>query len=136
MKRTNQMQKGSPSLALSSSSFQLRQSLGVQRASFAKPTSSGWQQRAWASSDKRSWNSANRSDGVLEYRSFGKQTCVFCGLSLELLARAGISTKTVLPKAAKTAGIMMARLNLGVASADSPRRAVTISMERRVVSKQ
>jgi hypothetical protein len=72
----------------------------------------------------------------MEYWSVGKEARVFCGLSLELLARAVISYETVLPKAARTAGIMIPRLNLGVASADSPRCAATISLERRVVSKQ
>jgi hypothetical protein len=41
-----------------------------------------------------------------------------------------------LPKAVKAAGLMMPRLNWGYASDASPRRAVTISLERRVVSKQ
>lgn len=61
---------------------------------------------------------------------------VFCGLSLELFARPVINNETVLPKAAVTAGKMIFGLNLGVASVGSPRRAATISLERRVVSKQ
>jgi hypothetical protein len=61
---------------------------------------------------------------------------VFCGLSLELCARTVIDSETVLPKAAKAAGKMLPRLNLGVVSAASPRCAATISLERRVVSKQ
>jgi hypothetical protein len=64
------------------------------------------------------------------------QKRVFYGLSLELLAGTVISTETVLPKAVRTAGIMMPGSNLGAASADSARRAATISLERRVVSKQ
>src|ERR1700744_5110472 len=42
---------------------------------------------------------------------------VFCGLSLELFARPVITNETVLPKAAVTAGKMLLRLNLSVASA-------------------
>ena len=61
---------------------------------------------------------------------------VFCGLSLELFARPVINKETVLPKAAVTAGKIILRSNLGVASAAPPRRAATISLERRVVSKQ
>jgi hypothetical protein len=61
---------------------------------------------------------------------------VFCGLSLELLARTVINTETVLPKAARAAGKILPRLNLGVVSVASPRGAATISLERRVVSKQ
>jgi hypothetical protein len=60
----------------------------------------------------------------------------FCGLSLELYARSDIGGKTALPKAVKTAGIMMPRLTQGYASDDLPRRVATISLERRVVSKQ
>ena len=60
----------------------------------------------------------------------------FCGLSLELLVRAGIDSETVLPKAVKTAGIMMPRSDLGLASDALSRRAAAISLERRVVSKQ
>jgi hypothetical protein len=41
----------------------------------------------------------------------------FCGLSLELFARPVMNNETVLPKAAVTAGKMILRLNLGVASA-------------------
>jgi hypothetical protein len=70
------------------------------------------------------------STGVLEYKPD------FCGLCLELFARTVINSETVLPKAAGTAWKLMPRLNVGVASAASPRRAATISLERRVVSKQ
>jgi hypothetical protein len=42
---------------------------------------------------------------------------VFCGLSLELFARPVTNNETVLPKAAVTAGKIILRLNLGVASA-------------------
>jgi hypothetical protein len=48
--------------------------------------------------------------GVRPYR-------VFCGLSLELFARPVMNNETVLPKAAVTAGKMLLRLNLSVASA-------------------
>ncbi len=178
MKRINYMQHGIASF----SSFRLRRLLVVERASLARPTSSGWQHTPWATADRLSSNSASRSIGVSEYWSFGllllsgrvrvparrenvpgpkgvfsspikirtrlRQqliartrslpvgACVFCGLSLELSARTVINNETVLPKAARTAGIMLPRLNLGVASADCPRRAATISLERRVVSKQ
>jgi hypothetical protein len=183
MKRINHMQHGIASF--SSSAFRLRRLLVVERASLARPTSSGWQHRPWATADRLSSNSASRSIGVSEYWSFGllllsgrarvparrenvpgpkgvfsspikirtrlrQQSrgrgtrtrslpvvaCVFYGLSLELSARTVINNETVLPKAARTAGIMLPRLNLGVASADCPRRAATISLERRVVSKQ
>jgi hypothetical protein len=60
----------------------------------------------------------------------------FCGLSLELSARAVMDSETVLPKAVKTAGILMPRSDLGLASDALSRRAATISLERRVVSKQ
>jgi hypothetical protein len=60
----------------------------------------------------------------------------FCGLSLELFAGSVMNTETVLPKAVKTAGLMMPRVNWGYASDASPRRAAMISLERRVVSKQ
>jgi hypothetical protein len=69
-------------------------------------------------------------------RSLPLVACVFYGLSLDLSARTVINNETVLPKAVRTAGIMLPRLNSGVASADYPRRAATISLERRVVSKQ
>ena len=70
------------------------------------------------------------STGGLEYKPY------FCGLSLELFARTVMNSETVLPKADGTAWKLMPRLNVGVASAASPRRAATISLERRVVSKQ
>jgi hypothetical protein len=70
------------------------------------------------------------SIGGLEYKPD------FCGLSLELFARTVMNSETVLPKADGTAGKLMPRLNVGVASAASPRRAATISLERRVMSKQ
>ena len=60
----------------------------------------------------------------------------FCGLSLELSARAVMDSDTVLPKAVKTAGILMPRSDLGLASDALSRRAATISLERRVLSKQ
>jgi len=82
-----------------------------------------------------------RSSGVMECWSNGElEYCgaarVFCVLSLELFARPVINNETVLPKAGVTAGITIPGLNLGVASAASPRCAATISLERRVVSKQ
>jgi len=85
--------------------------------------------------------SGGRSSGVMECWSNGElEYCgaarVFCGLSLELYARPVMSSETVLPKAGVTAGIIIPGLNLGVASAASPRCAATISLERRVVSKQ
>jgi hypothetical protein len=60
----------------------------------------------------------------------------FCGLSLELSARAVMNNETVLPKAVRTAGLLMPRSDLGLASDAFSRRAATISLERRVVSKQ
>jgi hypothetical protein len=73
----------------------------------------------------------------LEYWSVGIQRCHdFCGLSLELSARAVNNNEAVLPKAVKTAGLMMPRSDLGLASDALSRRAATISLERRVVSKQ
>jgi hypothetical protein len=47
---------------------------------------------------------------------------VFCGLGLELFARPVITNETVLPKAAVTAGKVILRVNLSVASA-APRDA-------------
>jgi hypothetical protein len=101
------------------------------------------------SSSSSSSTAADRSDGALEYwpariatrsvagGSVGIQRYRhFCGLSLELFAGSVMSSETVLPKAVKAAGLMMPRLNWGYASDASPRRAVTISLERRVVSKQ
>ena len=84
------------------------------------------------SSSSSSSNPAHRSDGV------GQDffTRVFCGLSLELFARSVISSDTVLPKAVETAGKIKPQLDLGFASDATPRRAATISLERRVVSKQ
>lgn len=91
---------------------------------------------------------ASRSEGVLEYWSVGVLVAAlevddeneapihFCGLSLELSARAVNNNETVLPKAVKTAGLMMPRSDLGLASDALSRRAATISLERRVVSKQ
>ena len=90
-----------------------------------------------SSSSSSSSNPVGRSDGVLEYWSVGIETCgVFRGLSLELFAGSVISSETVLPKAVETAGLIVPRLSLGFASDASPRRAATISLERRVVSKQ
>ena len=40
-------------------------SLVVERASLARPTSSGWQRRPWATADRLFSNPATRSDGVL-----------------------------------------------------------------------
>ena len=93
MKRINKMQDGTPSFSYSSSSSSL--------------------------------NPATRSDGVWECWSSeltngraGVRPCrVFCGLGLELFARPVMSNETVLPKAAVTAGKMLLRLNLSVASA-------------------
>jgi hypothetical protein len=94
-------------------------------------------QKSGASFSSSSSTSANRSDGVMEYWSVGVQTSDhFCGLRLELFARSVMNSETVLPKAVKTAGLMNPRLNWGYASDASPRRAATISLERRVVSKQ
>jgi hypothetical protein len=67
-------------------------------------------------------------------KSGERSTDHFRGLSLELFAGSVMNNETVLPKAVKTAGLMMPRLNW--ASDASPRRAATISLERRVVSKQ
>src|SRR5260370_28376469 len=90
-----------------------------------------------ASFSSSSSTAADRSDGALEYWSVGiLRYRHFCGLSLELFAGSVMSSETVLPKAVKAAGLMMPRLNCGYASDASPRRAVTISLERRVVSKQ
>jgi hypothetical protein len=69
-------------------------------------------------------------------KSGERSTDHFRGLSLELFAGSVMNNETVLPKAVKTAGLMMPRLNWGYASDASPRRAATISLERRVVSKQ
>jgi hypothetical protein len=57
------------------------------------------------------------SSSALFNRSDVIQNPVFCGLSLELFARPVMNYKTVLPKAAVTAGKMILGLNLGVASA-------------------
>ena len=90
-----------------------------------------------ASFSSSSSTAADRSDGALGYWSVGIQRYRhFCGLSLELFAGSVMSSETVLPKAVKAAGLMMPRLNWGYASDASPRRAATISLERRVVSKQ
>ena len=62
-------------------------------------------------------NPATRSDGVWECWSNEIEKLVFCGLSLELFARPVINKETVLPKAAVTAGKIILRSNLGVASA-------------------
>ena len=81
--------------------------------------------------------SANRSEGALEYWSVGiKAFGDFRALCLELFAGSVMSSETVLPKAVETAGMIMPRLNSGFASDASPRCAATISLERRVVSKQ
>jgi|HubBroStandDraft_4_1064222.scaffolds.fasta_scaffold138223_2 hypothetical protein len=69
-------------------------------------------------------------------RSRGRSTGDFCGLSLALSARAVNNNETVLPKAVKTAGLIMPRSDLGLAGDALSRRAATISLERRVVSKQ
>ena len=116
-------------------------------ASFVLPPSPSLRRGRLSSSS--SWNPADRSDGALapphryakrcgrEYWTVGIQNPDFCGLSLELLARADMDNETVLPKAVKTAGIIMTpRSYLGLASDAIPRRAATISLERRVVSKQ
>ena len=90
-----------------------------------------------ASFSSSSSTSADRSEGVLEYWSVGVlRTRDFCGLSLELSARAVMNDETVLPKAVRTAGLMMPRSDLGLAGDALSRRAATISLERRVVSKQ
>jgi hypothetical protein len=102
-----------------------------------------------ASFSSSSSTAADRSDGALEYwpariatRSVAGWSVEiqryrhFCWLSLELFAGSVMSSETVLPKAVKAAGLMMPRLNWGYASDASRRRAVTISLERRVVSKQ
>ena len=89
------------------------------------------------SSSSSSSTAADRSEGVLEYWSVGVQrTHDFCGLSLELSARAVNNNEAALPKAVKTAGLMMPRSDLGLAIDALSRRVATISLERRVVSKQ
>jgi hypothetical protein len=152
MKRINQMHHRTASFS------RLRQRPGCGACLACEADLSGRQYKARASSGKLSSASANRSDarphryakrcgrGALEHWSVGEQDLVFCGLGLEVFARPVINGETVLPKAARTAGITcravacvggtMPRLNLGVANAGSPRRAATISLERRVVSKQ
>jgi hypothetical protein len=115
MKRINQMQRRIASF------FRLRQSPSCGARLACEADLSGRQRRAWASSDRL---------------SVGKKAPVFCGLGLEVFARPVISYKTVLPKAVRTAGIMMPGSNLGAASAGFPPCAATISLERRVVSKQ
>src|ERR1700758_2045727 len=87
MKRINKMQNGTPSF---SSSNPATRSDGL------------WE--CWSS------ELTNGQAGARPYR-------VFCGLILELFARPVITNETVLPKAAVTAGKMILRLNLSVASA-------------------
>lgn len=67
--------------------------------------------------------------GVRPYR-------VFCGLCLELFARPVMNNETVLPKAAVTGREIDTQIESGRGQRCSPRRAATISLERRVVSKQ
>ena len=61
---------------------------------------------------------------------------VFYRLSLELFARPVMNNETVLPKAAVTAGKNDTQIESERGQRGSPRRAATISLERRVVSKQ
>jgi hypothetical protein len=102
MKLTNQMQDGTSSFSRLRSLTELP--TGSVKASSGKLYSS-------------SSNPATRSDGVWECWSNEIEKPVFCGLSLELSARPVMSNETVLPKAAVTAGKIILRLNLGVASA-------------------
>jgi hypothetical protein len=90
-----------------------------------------------SSSSSSSSTAADRSDGVLECWSTGvlgySATDHFRGLSLELFARSVMNSDTVLPKAVKTAGLNNAPIEWGLRQR---RLAATISLERRVVSKQ
>jgi hypothetical protein len=56
---------------ISFSSLRLRQRFLGEPASLARPTYSGWQHRAWASSDRLSSNPAARRDGLAELWSGG-----------------------------------------------------------------
>ena len=111
MKTTNQVQDAVASF------FRLRRSSfrGARLACEAD-----LEPKAKATADKLYSSSSTlcrRSNGVLECRSDGIEKRPFCGLVLELSARPVITNKTVLPKAAVTAGKIILRLNLGVASA-------------------
>ncbi len=154
MKRIDQMQNSVPSFS------RLRKPREL--ATYRPEASSG----KLSSSSSSSSTSANRSDGVMEYWSVGLQTseiwaqskvaspnsasCIginnnrtsgssslpvrdFRGLSLELFARSVMNSETVLPKAVKTAGLNNAPIEWGLRQR---RLAATISLERRVVSKQ
>ena len=108
MKTTNQEQDIIPSF------FRLRRSSfgGARLACEAD-----LEHKAKATADKLYCSSFNRSNGVLECRSDVIEKRRFFGLVLELFARPVITNKTVLPKAAVTAGKIILRLNLSVASA-------------------
>ena len=141
MKRINEMQDGT----LRSSPSAFTEVLLVEPASLARPTLSI--ERKLRRTRLRRTQSSRRSRlraaavtkywsvGVLHFRESHLVARNFCGLSLELFARPVMNNETVLPKAAVTAGKIILRLNLGVASA-ALRDAATISLERRVVSKQ
>ena len=135
MKRIDQERNSVPSFSSSSSSStSANRSDGVMEYwSVGIQTSENWAQSKVASPYSAS------HIGINNNRTSGSSFLtvrVFCGLSLELFAGSVMSNETVLPEAVKAAGLMMPRLNWGYASDASPRRAVTISLERRVVSKQ
>ena len=102
---------------LYSSSFRLSQRSCCGARLACEADLSGRHYKAWATADKLSSTSGGWSNGVLERRSDGIEKRPFCGLVLELFARPVITNKTVLPKAAVTAGKMILGLNLSVASA-------------------
>ena len=139
MKRIDQMQDSVPSFS------RLRKPRAL--ATYRPETSSG---RTSASSvESLSWfSTAAASTPTLQYSNTpslrlaevedddedeNEASIHFCGLSLELFARSVISSETVLPKAVKTAGLSNAPIEYGLRQR---RLAGTISLERRVVSKQ
>jgi hypothetical protein len=131
MKRINQEQNRVPSFSSSSSTSANRSDGVLEYWSVGIQTSENWAQSKVASPYSAS------HIGINNNRTSGSSFLpvrFFRGLSLELFAGSVMNNETVLPKAVKTAGLMMPRLNW--ASDASPRRAATISLERRVVSKQ
>ena len=139
MKRIDQMQDSVPSFS------RLRKPRAL--ATYRPEASSG---RTSASSvESLSWfSTAAASTPTLQYSNTpslrlaevedededeNEASIHFCGLSLELFARSVISSETVLPKAVKTAGLSNAPIECGLRQR---RLAGTISLERRVVSKQ
>ena|ERR1700730_4717516 len=138
MKRIDQMQNSVPSFSRLRKPRELatyRPEASSGRTSASSVESLSWFSTAAASIPTLQYSNTPslRLVEVEDDEDENEASIHFCGLSLELFARSVMNSETVLPKAVKTAGLNNAPIEWGLRQR---RLAATISLERRVVSKQ